>query len=130
MDGDRATTLPPGLDLAGDLAGIALGAIGQPMRRKEDQRLLTGKGKFSDDFSLPGQVYSAIVRSPHPHARIVSIDTAKATAMPGVLAVLTGADCAADGLGAVPEPFGSAACGGGSCEGGGSASDVAIGGRF
>src|SRR5581483_3743103 len=98
MDGDRANTLP----LEGDLAGIALGLIGQPMRRKEDQRLLTGKGKFSDDFTLPGQVHAAIVRSPHPHARIVSIDTAKAAAMPGVLAVLTGADCRADGLGAVP----------------------------
>ncbi len=102
MDGDRATTLPPGLDLVGDLAGIALATIGQPMRRKEDQRLITGKGRFSDDFTLPGQVYAAMVRSPHPHARIVSIDTAKAAAMPGVLTVLTGADCLADGLGAVP----------------------------
>jgi carbon-monoxide dehydrogenase large subunit len=88
--------------LTGDLAGIALGAIGQPMRRKEDQRLVTGKGRFSDDFTLPGQVYAAIVRSPHPHARIVSIDTAQAAAMPGVLAVLTGADCLADGLNPVP----------------------------
>src|SRR6185437_11601108 len=98
MDGDRATTLP----LTGDLADIALGAIGQPMRRKEDQRLVTGKGRFSDDFSLPGQAYAAIVRSPHPHARIVSVDTAKAAAMPGVVAVLTGADCLAAGLNPVP----------------------------
>ncbi|HEX5319631.1 MAG TPA: xanthine dehydrogenase family protein molybdopterin-binding subunit [Stellaceae bacterium] len=98
MDGDPATTLP----LDGDLAGIALGAIGQPMRRKEDRRLVTGEGRFSDDFTLPGQAYAAIVRSPHPHARIVAIDTARAAAMPGVLAVLTGADALADGLNPVP----------------------------
>src|SRR6185312_17358242 len=98
MDGDPATTLP----LDGDLAGIALGAIGQPMRRKEDRRLVTGAGRFSDDFTLPGQAYAAIVRSPHPHARIVSIDAARAAAMPGVLAVLTGADCLTDGLNPVP----------------------------
>ncbi len=54
----------------------SLGAIGQPVRRKEDQRLLTGRGRFSDDFALPGQAYAAIVRSPYPHARIVRIDVA------------------------------------------------------
>ncbi len=80
----------------------SLGEIGQPLRRKEDQRLLTGRGRFSDDFSLPGQVYAAIVRSPHPHARIAHIDRAEAAAMPGVLAVLTGRDCAADGLKPIP----------------------------
>jgi carbon-monoxide dehydrogenase large subunit len=88
--------------LAGELAGIALGAIGQPMRRKEDERLVTGRGRFSDDFTLARQAYAAIVRSPHPHARILSIDTAKAAAMPGVLAVFTGADCISDGLNPVP----------------------------
>ncbi len=103
MDGDPATTLPPaGLDLEGELAGIALGAIGQPLRRKEDRRLLTGTGRFSDDFSLPGQVWAAILRAPHPHARIAAIDRARAAAMPGVLAVLTGADCRADGLAPIP----------------------------
>src|ERR1700728_2937291 len=79
-----------------------LGAIGQPLRRKEDQRLLTGKGRFSDDFSLPGQAYAAIVRSPHPHALIVGIDIGRAAAMPGVLGVFTGQDCLADGLGPIP----------------------------
>ncbi len=68
--------------------------IGQPLRRKEDLRLLTGRGRYSDDVSLPGQAYAAILRSPHAHARIRSIDTAAARAMPGVLAVLTGADVA------------------------------------
>src|SRR6478736_8006165 len=83
-------------------AGTAFGSIGHPLRRKEDARLLTGKGRFSDDFSIDGQTYAAMVRSPHPHARIVRIDTAAAKAMPGVLAVLTGADCKADGLKPIP----------------------------
>jgi len=76
--------------------------IGQPLRRKEDQRLLTGKGRFTDDFSAPGQAYMAMIRSPHPHARIVKIETAGAAALPGVLGVFTGADCAADGLRPIP----------------------------
>ena len=83
-------------------AGTAFTSIGQPLRRKEDARLLTGKGRFSDDFALDGQCYAAMVRSPHPHARIVRIDTAAAKAMPGVLAVLTGADCKAEGLKPIP----------------------------
>ena len=86
-----------------DIAALQnLGAIGQPLRRKEDQRLLTGKGRFSDDFILPGQAYAAIVRSPHPHARIGLIDTWRAQAMPGVFGVFTGGDCAADGLAPIP----------------------------
>ncbi|HXC91258.1 MAG TPA: xanthine dehydrogenase family protein molybdopterin-binding subunit [Stellaceae bacterium] len=80
----------------------SLGAIGQPVRRKEDERLLTGRGRFSDDFSLPRQAHMAVVRSPHPHARIGYIDTARAAAMPGVLGVFTGQDCSADGLKPIP----------------------------
>jgi aerobic carbon-monoxide dehydrogenase large subunit len=76
--------------------------IGKPLPRKEDERLVTGKGRFSDDFNLDGQVYAAMVRSPHPHARIVAIDIAAAKAMPGVVGVFTGADCAADGLKPIP----------------------------
>ena len=76
--------------------------IGQPLRRKEDARLLRGQGRFSDDVSWPGQAHAAIVRSPHPHARIVAIDAGAAWKMPGVLGVFTGADVAADGLGAIP----------------------------
>ena len=76
--------------------------IGATVRRKEDVRLLTGRGCYSDDFSLPGQVYGAALRSPHAHAVIRSIDAAAARAMPGVLAVLTGADARADGLKAIP----------------------------
>ena len=76
--------------------------IGKPLPRKEDERLLTGKGHFTDDFNLDGQVYAVMVRSPHPHARIVSIDSAGAKAMSGVLGVFTGADCAADKIGSIP----------------------------
>jgi carbon-monoxide dehydrogenase large subunit len=82
--------------------GTAFNSIGQPVRRKEDHRLLTGAGRFSDDFGIEGQAHAAMVRSPHAHARIVSIDTAAARAMPGVLGVFTGADCRADGLAPLP----------------------------
>jgi carbon-monoxide dehydrogenase large subunit len=76
--------------------------IGKPLPRKEDQRLVTGKGRFTDDFNLDGQVYAVMVRSPYPHARIVAIDAARAKAMPGVCGVFTGADCAADRLSPIP----------------------------
>ena len=72
--------------------------IGQPVRRKEDRRLLTGQGSFSDDFNLPGQAYAVFVRSPHAHARIRAIDVRAALAIPGVLGVLTGKELLADGL--------------------------------
>jgi carbon-monoxide dehydrogenase large subunit len=73
--------------------------IGQGIRRFDDARLLKGEGRFHNDVNLPGQVHMVVVRSPHAHARIRSIDTAAARAMPGVVAVLTGADLARDGLG-------------------------------
>ena len=76
--------------------------IGQSPHRKEDLRLLTGKGRFSDDTNLPGQAYAFMLRSPHAHARIRGIDTVAATAAPGVLAVLTGRDMLADGLKPIP----------------------------
>ncbi len=76
--------------------------IGQPVPRNEDARLLTGHGQFSDDFSFPGQIYAAMVRSPHAHARIMRIDKSIALGMPGVLGVFTGADCLADKLGTIP----------------------------
>jgi carbon-monoxide dehydrogenase large subunit len=82
--------------------GMPFGAIGQPLRRKEDLRLLTGKGQFTDDFVMDGQAHAAMVRSPHPHARILRIDSAAARAMPGVLGIFTGADCLADGLTPIP----------------------------
>jgi carbon-monoxide dehydrogenase large subunit len=73
--------------------------VGQPVRRKEDDTLVRGKGKYTDDFSLPGQVYAWIVRSSHAHGIIRGIDTAAARAMPGVLGVWTGADLASANYG-------------------------------
>jgi carbon-monoxide dehydrogenase large subunit len=86
--------------------------IGQAVRRVEDQRFLTGRGRYVDDIVLPGQTYGVSLLSPHAHARIKVTDTAKAKAAPGVLLVLTGADVAADRLGALtshlmPEDFGA-----------------------
>ncbi len=78
------------------------GGIGAPLRRFEDQRLLAGKGRYSDDFTLPNQAYACVLRSPHAHARITSIDTRPALALPGVLLVLTGADVVAEGLKPIP----------------------------
>jgi aerobic carbon-monoxide dehydrogenase large subunit len=72
--------------------------IGQPLLRKEDHRLLTGKGRFTDDLNLPGQSYASILRSPHAHAKLRAIDTSAARNAPGVLAVLTGADYVAEGV--------------------------------
>src|SRR3954451_14126922 len=81
---------------------LAPDGIGKSVRRREDVRLLTGGGHYADDFSLPDQVYAHILRSPHAHATITGIDATAALALPGVLAVLTGADAAADGVGPIP----------------------------
>src|SRR5262245_2744116 len=74
---------------------------GQPLKRFEDPRLLTGRGSFVDDIQLPDMLYAAALRSPHAHARIRSIDVSSARSLPGVVAVLTGADIAGV-LGDVP----------------------------
>ena len=76
--------------------------VGQSVRRIEDPRLLRGDGRYSDDVNLPHQAYAVVVRSPHAHAAIRSIDTTAARGASGVLAVLTGADLAKDGLGDLP----------------------------
>src|SRR2546425_10313934 len=81
-------------------------AIGQSVSRFEDPRLLKGGGRYVGDMALPGMVYGAVLRSPHAHARIRKIDTAKAKGSPGVLAVLTGADWQASGWGDLPVPGG------------------------
>ncbi|UYN95229.1 MAG: xanthine dehydrogenase family protein molybdopterin-binding subunit [Enhydrobacter sp.] len=76
--------------------------IGVALPRLEDGRLLTGGGQYSDDFAMPGQAYAVVVRSMHAHARIVSVDADAASAMPGVLAILTAADLLVDGLKPIP----------------------------
>src|ERR1700761_5144256 len=71
--------------------------VGQPVRRKEDDTLVRGKGKYTDDFSLPKQAYGWVVRSSHAHGLIKGIDTSAARGMPGVLGVWTGTDLEAAG---------------------------------
>ena len=79
--------------------------IGQPVRRTEDPTLLRGAGRYTDDITLDGQAYAAMVRSPHAHGILKAVDTAEALAMPGVLAVYTGADLAAAGYGGLKCPI-------------------------
>jgi carbon-monoxide dehydrogenase large subunit len=86
--------------------------IGQPVRRVEDQRFLTGQGRYVDDIVLPAMAHGVNVVSPHAHARIKRVEVSKAKAAPGVLLVLTGADAKADKVGAMtahlmPEDFGA-----------------------
>src|ERR1700724_2857227 len=73
--------------------------IGAAVRRKEDQRFITGKGRYTADIDRPGQAHAYFVRSPHAHARIKKIDSKAAAAMPGVLTVLAGTELAADKIG-------------------------------
>src|ERR1700689_2704573 len=75
---------------------------GEPVKRLEDQRLLTGKGHFIDDKPEDGALWLYVLRSPHAHAKILSVDTRAAAAMPGVEAVYTGADLVADDIGTLP----------------------------
>jgi carbon-monoxide dehydrogenase large subunit len=81
---------------------IAPQGIGKSVPRREDARLLRGQGQYGNDFSLPGQAYAYVVRSPHARALIVGVDASAALAAPGVIAVLTGADAAADNLQPIP----------------------------
>jgi aerobic carbon-monoxide dehydrogenase large subunit len=76
--------------------------IGAAVRRKEDPRFLTGRGSYTDDINRPGQLYAYILRSPHAHAELGAIDTTNAKRAPGVVAVFTGADLAADNIGGLP----------------------------
>src|SRR4051794_2017892 len=77
-------------------------AIGHAIKRKEDPRFLQGKGRYVDDVTLPGMLYLSLVRSPYPHAQITRIDSSDALKIPGVKAVITGADLEAAGLGWLP----------------------------
>jgi carbon-monoxide dehydrogenase large subunit len=79
-----------------------MATIGTPVRRREDFRFVTGQGTYTDDLIRPGQLYAFILRSPHAHARLRGIETAAARRAPGVVAVFTGQDMAADGIGGLP----------------------------
>src|SRR5258708_27911350 len=80
--------------------------IGQPIRRVEDRRFLTGHGRYLDDIAQPHQAHAVLLRSPHAHARIRALDISAAAALPGVLPVLTRDDLAPHGLGTTPSPTG------------------------
>ena len=80
-------------------------ALGRATRRIEDERLLTGRGRYTDDVAVPGQARAWVLRSPYAHAEITGLDATKARAMPGVLAVYTAADIEAAGLGRIPVAF-------------------------
>ncbi len=76
--------------------------MGQPVRRSEDRRFITGRGRYTDDITLPRQAAGYVLRSPHAHATLRTVETAAAQAAPGVLAVFTGADLERDGIGRIP----------------------------
>ena len=84
------------------MPAIGTPAIGASVRRHEDYRFLTGQGTYTDDINRPGQLYAFILRSPHANARLGAVDTAAASSSPGVVAVFTGKDLAADGIGGLP----------------------------
>lgn len=79
--------------------------VGQSIRRVEDQRFLTGKGRYTDDISVPEQVYLYVLRSPHAHADIKSFETSRAKKAPGVVGILTASDLAAMNVGSIPADF-------------------------
>jgi aerobic carbon-monoxide dehydrogenase large subunit len=84
------------------MSDLSNSPIGKPLRRREDERFLTGAGQYTDDVTLHGQTYAVFLRSPYAHARIRSIDTTAARQAPGVVAVFTGADIAASKIGGLP----------------------------
>ena len=79
--------------------------VGKPIKRTEDSRFIQGKGKYVSNLKIPGMLHAAILRSPYAHATILSIDTSEAEAMEGVVAVFTGKDMVADGIGSIPCGF-------------------------
>jgi aerobic carbon-monoxide dehydrogenase large subunit len=98
LQSDPAAWTPAAPDPPEALGGAKFG-IGEPVLRSEDPTLVRGEGRYTDDVSVPDQVYAVMVRSRHAHGIIRGVDTATASAMPGVLAVYTGADLAAAGYG-------------------------------
>src|SRR3954470_3456481 len=103
----RSFAITPGLtSVARSRIEMGEFAIGQSVPRFEDPRLITGGGRYVGDMVLPGMAYGYVLRSPHAHARIRSIDVSRANAAPGIVAILTGADWQASGWGDLPVPGG------------------------
>ncbi|HUZ67967.1 MAG TPA: xanthine dehydrogenase family protein, partial [Beijerinckiaceae bacterium] len=90
---------------------MAWGGIGDAVLRKEDARLVTGAGRFGDDEDILGAAHAFFIRSPHPHARLLRVDASGAGDVPGLIAVLTGADVVADGLQPIPHGTGNSRMG-------------------
>src|SRR5205814_8294562 len=86
-----------------DPAAARFGASGS-QKRRDDDRMLTGRGRYSDDLELPQQCWLVLLRSPHAHARIGAVDLAAAKGAPGVIGAWTMAELRADGLGHIPFP--------------------------
>ena len=80
--------------------------LGQPIKRREDPRLITGAGQYLDDITFPGMLHLAVVRSPYAHARVNGIDASAALALPGVVAVYTAKDVEGETTGSLPYEFG------------------------
>ncbi len=95
----KSSPIPPSRQR--ERPGQQLKWIGKSIKRVEDPRLLTGQGRYIDGIDLPNMLHAAVLRSPHAHARILSIDVSAAAALPGVVAVLTGEDIA-KATGALP----------------------------
>ena len=89
------------MNMTAESENSATSGLGAPVRRVEDERLLTGQGYYADDMALPNMAFAHVVRSPHAHAHILGIDTSAARAAPGVLVVLTGEDVAREKLGSL-----------------------------
>ena len=85
-----------------DMSVPPLSPIGQPLRRREDERFLTGVGQYTDDVVMPHQTYAAFLRSPHAHARIKAIKLDAAKKAPGVVQIFVGADLAEAKVGGLP----------------------------
>ncbi len=101
VEAERGAARRPGAAASAredEMAGSVEG-IGARVQRREDRRFITGKGRYTDDMSVAGMAHAAFVRSPHAHARVRGIDAAAARAMPGVIAVLSGQELVADGVG-------------------------------
>src|SRR5687768_14820941 len=80
--------------------------LGQPIKRREDPRLITGAGQYLDDITFPGMLHLAVVRSPYGHAKVNGIDTSEALKLPGVVAVFTASDIEGETTGSLPYEFG------------------------
>ena len=78
---------------------MGMEGIGARVLRKEDKRFITGRGRYTDDMTVPGMCHAVFVRSPHAHANVTSVDVSAAQSMPGVIGALTGAELQADGIG-------------------------------